>query len=767
MNNLIQLKGQLKQRKHPQAQSHPSLPSGKEVSSSHLRSLIQDLQRTADFWQHNTLIGNALISVHYTMVIAKSNRLQHLLAEREGKIDEQIRGARFETVFSKDRESIRHVFTYLVSEKTLRRTISELQAAASILDHDYGSVITAEQIRAIDSDRKSWKNSSLSALRFLRILVDAFHVAAFDVSFGSAGEETDALVTIYKTGVDARELLRKIGIDIRADRIIDGNTLRLTPEQQRILTQRAPYLIAMSVTNFEDLTPDSFDEMGSMDQEEAFPEPNGEPVIGVIDTQFDTTVYFHKWVEYHNMLDDPNIPLTAADCIHGTRVDSILVDGPRLNPWLDDGCGRFRVCHFGVATHDRTDVFYLYLSIDRIVRSRPDIKVWNLSLGSEREVDPNCISPIAALLDHLQNAYDIIFVIAGTNLNSSHRTDGRTACRIGSPADSLNAVVVNALNASGEPASYTRVGPVLSFFNKPDVSCFGGDGNEISGLMALADANASLGASYGKGTSFAAPWIARKLAFLIYIMGLSREASKALLIDSARGWSCSSSFRSGYGSVPISIEDVISAGDDEIRFLLTGTATEYETYAFNIPVPIVKNGQPFLARAVLCYFPDCDRNQGVDYTDTEMDLHLGRVITKKNEKKDGSVNSSVQIHSINNNVQAEEGLHILYEGNAREEFRKWDNVKCISEKTAKNRRAKKFYDSGNWGISLKIKDRSPIHPHGAIPFAIVVTLKEINGVNRCQDFIRLCEAKGWLVSEISIENRLQVYQETQQEVRWE
>ena len=35
------------------------------------------------------------------------------------------------------------------------------------------------------------------------------------------------------------------------------------------------------------------------------------------------------------------------------------------------------------------------------------------------------------------------------------------------------------------------------------------------------------------GTSFAAPWISTKLAYLIHVMGLSREVAKALLIGSS------------------------------------------------------------------------------------------------------------------------------------------------------------------------------------------------------------------------------------------
>lgn len=48
------------------------------------------------------------------------------------------------------------------------------------------------------------------------------------------------------------------------------------------------------------------------------------------------------------MVDD-NLPKNPDDYRHGTAVDSIIVDDARLNPWLDDGCGRLRVRHFVVA----------------------------------------------------------------------------------------------------------------------------------------------------------------------------------------------------------------------------------------------------------------------------------------------------------------------------------------------------------------------------------------------------------------------------------
>lgn len=49
-------------------------------------------------------------------------------------------------------------------------------------------------------------------------------------------------------------------------------------------------------------------------------------------------------------------------------------------------------------------------------------------------------------------------------------------------------------------------------------------------------------------------------------------------------------------------------------------------------------------------------------------------------------------------------------------------------------------------------------------FGIVITLREINGVNRIQDFIAACALRGWIINEISIENRLELYNQNQEEL---
>lgn len=109
----------------------------------------------------------------------------------------------------------------------------------------------------------------------------------------------------------------------------------------------------MQVSDFSKIVLDNLEEENIQKEKDeeimAIPNPTNQPVVGVIDTHFNNQVYFHEWVDYKNCLSS-DIELTEEDFKHGTAVSSIIVDGPALNPKLEDHCGRFQVRHFGVAT---------------------------------------------------------------------------------------------------------------------------------------------------------------------------------------------------------------------------------------------------------------------------------------------------------------------------------------------------------------------------------------------------------------------------------
>ena len=239
-------------------------------------------------------------------------------------------------------------------------------------------------------------------------------------------------------------------------------------------------------------------------------------------------------------------------------------------------------------------------------------------------------------------------------------------------------------------------------------------------------------------------------------MGLSREIAKALIIDSAAGWEYKlGTYKKkdvmGYGVVPIDIEKILSSESDEIKFIVYGTSQSYKTANYTIPVPRDdENKYPYIARATMCYFPECSRTQGVDYTNRELSLKFGRV------KPNG------QIDDINENIQDVEGEH-ADERQSRKEFRKWENTKFIS-KILKSNRPIITYGERLWGISIVSKERLASQVLGDLNFGVVITLREVNGINRVEDFIKACTLRGWLVTEIDVHNQIDVYNTNQEEI---
>jgi hypothetical protein len=744
MNNVLELKGKrfVQEPKHGNG-GGVAMNSKVVVTGEHIMKLRAKLLLLRDFWKNEDRpFSGVLISVHYNKIVAKSNRVSGLLKGEQSNY--AIVGAKF------NHEKTKHIITYFLEEKDLEKSIVLLENTCRVFSTYFAEGISKDLFeQKLFFDRIKYEQFSLNKTLFRQIVADVSYIDDFDVETAH-NYNKDSIITLYDTGVDIKSVFSKIGIDVLSSRILDNRTVFLDENQMNLLYDRVPYLVAMATENISDLSPDDFIEEYERDIS-LIPSPGIEPTIGVIDTLFDTRVYFSEWVEYHDMVDN-NIPKGQNDYRHGTAVSSIIVDGPKLNPWLDDGCGRFRVRHFGVAAGAQFSSFTIIKLIKRIIEGNKDIKVWNISLGSNQEINDNFISAEAAVLDQLQYENDVIFVVAGTNKS---RADIE---KIGSPADSINSMVVNSVTKSGLSTKYSRKGLALSFFAKPDVSYYGGSEEQYIQVCE------PLGVTLVAGTSFAAPWIARKLAYLINILGLNREVAKALIIDAARGWNDAPTPEEvalyGHGIVPIKITDIIQTPEDEIKFLVTDVSEKWNTYNYHFPIPLKGDAYPYFARATMCYFPLCDRAQGVDYTNTELNLHFGRI------KDNGKLNEINEDKQNQCDDIGEAGSYIL-EGEARERFRKWDNVKYISEKVRDRRIPKKAYKNKNWGMEIKTNNRLDPKDGIGLRFGVVVTVKEMYGVNRIDEFIKNCNFNGWLVNTIDIRNRIDIHRKINEEIDFE
>ena len=744
MNNVLELKGKrFIQASKTGSGGGASMNSKKIVTREQLLRLIERISQIKEFWkQEKRPFEGILISVHYNKIVAKSNRIAGLFRGKDSNY--AIVGAKF------NKEKTKHIITYFLDMEDLDKSIELLLKTSDIIKVKFQNGIdkvTFDDRKKID--QIPFSKFSITKSTFKQVIADVSYIEEFEVEMATR-QLKQSIITLYNTHTDTKMLFENIGIDILKSRILDNQTVFLDENQLQILFEKAPYLVSMATEDLSELSPEDFIQeyqQGTL----YMPSPTIEPTVGVIDTLFDKRVYFGEWVEYHDMVDD-NLPKNPDDYRHGTAVDSIIVDGARLNPWLDDGCGRFRVRHFGVAIGSKFSSFTITKQIKEIIANNKDIKVWNISLGSNQEVNDNFISAEGAILDKIQYENDVIFVVAGTNKPSADIE------KIGSPADSINSMVVNAVTQNGLSTKYARRGLALSFFAKPDVSYYGGSEEKyIKVCEPLGEANVA-------GTSFAAPWIARKLSYLMDILGLNREVAKAMIIDAARDWNEKPTPEEvalyGHGIVPIKIDDIVHTKEDEIKFLVYDVSEKWNTYNYYFPVPIKDDKYPYIARATMCYFPMCDRTQGVDYTNTELNLHFGRI---NNKGKIEDIKGDKQ----NQDVILDNEKYFLLEGEARERFRKWDNVKYIAERPKNKMMPKKSYDNKNWGMEIKTNNRLDPKDGIGIRFGVVVTLKEINGVNRIDEFIKNCTLNGWLVNKIDVQTRVDINKKVNEDIEFE
>ena len=45
--------------------------------------------------------------------------------------------------------------------------------------------------------------------------------------------------------------------------------------------------------------------------------------------------------------------------------------------------------------------------------------------------------------------------------------------------------------------------------------------------------------------------------------------------------------------------------------------------------------------------------------------------------------------------------------------------------------------------------------------------EEMDAVNRINDFIKMCMARGWLVSKLDVQNQLDIYMKAEEEITFE
>lgn len=766
MNKLLSLSGKIYSSANSNGGGEYKIEHNDYVSIEDVIKLETNISDVIKEWKSSKeIICDPIISIRHHRVIPKSKRVQKLFYDKDKPMNSAVVGAYYD-----ERTACKkHVIVYRFGLEILKLGLERLDKVAIVLSEYFSGKIDKEQMRILFSPKKklneheislrnmmiNWiERGCLSKTVFGQLIQDISTIENIFVNSEMISMPKSGFISFYDTGLNEYDLLEILGLPTSIGKMgneIDGYAYLLTPAQLADISYRFPYLVSMSSqTDVSSIPPVTFEKIYA--DNNICPPPGNEPIVGVIDSSFDMSANFASWVDYRYDKD------YFSDSLHGTAITSLIVDGPKYNPDLEDSCGRFRVRHFAVLDSDnRVSQLELYKRLDHIVRTNSDIKVWNLSIGTDQPIEKNSISPIASLLDRLQAELDVVFIVAGTN----NTVEDSSFPMIGAPADSINSIVVNSVDKDGSIPAYARRGPVLSFYQRPNICAIGGSSNKP---LKVYSRN---GISNVHGTSFAACWVTRKIAFLIHRLHLTREVAKALIIDAAYGWNIASidPFKMGCGILPVNILDIITTPNDEFKIVIKDVSSQYMTYGYNIPIPLFNGKFPFLAKATLCYFSNCSRKQGVDYTLTELDLHFGRM------------NGTSGVKTINHNRQGDAGTIELYEEDMKSLFGKWDTVKHITEGEKTHSKGKKAYgdsiggDSfGGWGFYVNKKKRfgeEDSEDSGTISFGLVMTFKSIDKRNRINDFMRYARSQNWIVSEIDVEVMNEIYEEGQEEVKFD
>lgn len=309
---------------------------------------------------------------------------------------------------------------------------------------------------------------------------------------------------------------------------------------------------------------------------------------GGIDVQNPFLVNYAK--ENESVESNPNINGMK----HGTQVAGVILYGD-LNQYpnntqLDDPL--VTVESFRVLPQSDPRDFDLYEAIDlieKVIPSRKDIDVYNLSFGPIGPIFDDEISRFTYSLDRLAWNYRKLFVVAVGN--DGHKPSPLN--RIQAPAD-----LVNGLGVGSFTFDYSTKERVRAYYScvgmgregckvKPDLVAFGGDDKFPIHLLGLEPNSKELSA----GTSFSSPFIAGKAA---EIMGRCNQfdslSARALLIHSAMHPE-NVDDEIGYGFLDKNVDEILGCNENKVSIVYTASLNPTAIAKLLIPVPMNPNLQ--------------------------------------------------------------------------------------------------------------------------------------------------------------------------------
>lgn len=430
--------------------------------------------------------------------------------------------------------------------------------------------------------------------------------------------------------------------------------------------------------------------------------------VGLFDSGVNKAL-FEEWCleESSNYIEED------IDRQHGTNVGSILAYGPIFNEnHLGIEGVKFISCVIGNKIVDETQ---LIIVLEENLKKYSDkIKIWNLSLGSDKEIFDDKFSDLAIQLDILQKKYNVLFIKTTGNCTKMKNT------KINRGAESLRSLTIGSISPGeqswspkGKLSSFSKVGPGLANVVKPDLVYYGGDvsNKDFCGMKILTKDGKRV---KNVGTSLAVPAITSYAAQILNKLDGEFDPIllKGLIIHNASYNQVNvneENIRDKYGfGVPININEIFYEDDKQITLLFRGKITKgkyIESLDLPYPKSLIKDGIYTGEITVTALIdPILDGSQGLEYCQTDLNVSFG-VYEEK-------VRRDLSKRTIKNEIGTKGKINILNKSFSRKKI------------------------SGNTEKSLKLKGKyTPIKKY-------IIDLEKFTDSTRT----KLTENKKWFIS---------------------
>lgn len=417
---------------------------------------------------------------------------------------------------------------------------------------------------------------------------------------------------------------------------------------------------------------------------------------------------------------------SVVNASHGTQVASRVILGENIEQQVTMRTltPHAKVIDACVFVNQGLSEDQLILWVKEIVETYHErAKIFNMSLNADRPIQPDRISLIAYEIDNLMRKYGVVFVNSAGNHRLWMVHDTLDKClddddvHIASPAESLLAITVGAVNDKADPDSltqqdglspYSRTGPGFAGNEKPDLVAYGGNistkNQSLFGTKVVSDSGECVSVS---GTSFSAPVVSGYMAALTSVLPPANAPmiAKALLLHRAEPQydyerlqeDEISFYKKLYGHGYSSFDKALSSTTHSVTFVAQGELNRMTKHRVKFYVPeILANNSgsrsPAVVTVTSLVLPPLDHTKGMEY--------MGAYVSASLHKKDKNDNLPVS-----NPAKTQSGR------------KKWQPTFHFKKSFCR-------FQPGDWEVWLELFTRWDTDKLDNIPYVLAITIED-------------------------------------------